>query len=175
MKRLILAVCATVLLASCGKSTDDYVGYWRQQDIDRENIVEIKKENGNYFLTDISFLTGKPQATVLVERDGKLGIGTLFGEMPINLSDDKKEMYVDKSRYKKIDAGMKDKIAAHQEECKKLSQRYRDAEGKLPKFGFGKYAEERKAAVDLADKVRAECSCLEKDIKCNGKPYLQKP
>lgn len=71
MKRLILAVCATVLLASCGKSTDDYVGYWRQQDIDRENIVEIKKENGNYFLTDISFLTGKPQATVLVERDGK--------------------------------------------------------------------------------------------------------
>ena len=50
MKRLILAVCATVLLASCGKSTDDYVGYWRQQDIDRENIVEIKRKTATIFL-----------------------------------------------------------------------------------------------------------------------------
>ena len=43
---LITAVC---LLAACGKSADDYVGYWREQDDKIEEVMEIKHENGNYF------------------------------------------------------------------------------------------------------------------------------
>ena len=38
---------------ACGRGADDYVGYWHEQQDKGEEILEIKKEDGNYFAEEL--------------------------------------------------------------------------------------------------------------------------
>lgn len=164
LKRLAL-ITAVCLLAACGKSADDYVGYWREQDDKIEEVMEIKHENGNYFgrnLMGIDDSLGMAwKAVVLDEKDGVLSVHGV----PFKLSDDGKSMYIGDRSYTKIDAEFKDKIAAHQPLCEKLWDEFLAARDALP------YDRERDAKRDALEKeYKAKYAELEKEIRCNRKP-----
>ena len=92
LKRLAL-ITAVCLLAACGKSADDYVGYWREQNNRVEEVMEIKHENGNYFGNNLMGINNSlgmaRKAVVLDEKDGVLSVQGV----PFKLSDDGKSMY----------------------------------------------------------------------------------
>ena len=114
MKQMLLAVGVAAVLAGCGKDAGGYEGYWREKSDKKEGMIAIKKEKGNYFLNKIHVVTGEEESLLLSEKDGALSINTGIGEIPIKLSDDGKELYVERRQYVKTDAAMKDKIIAHQ-------------------------------------------------------------
>ena len=169
LKRLVL-VTAVCLLAACGKSADDYVGYWREQRDRGEEILEIKKENGNYFAQELinqtNFFGSRKNAVVLTEKDGKLSINSGMGEMVLNLSDDGKTLYVGDQSYVKVDAGFKDKIEAHEQDCRKLSEEYKTEHNKLS-YGDREYAAK---SEEINQRFKAEFVKLENEIRCNSKP-----
>ena len=93
LKRLTL-ITTVCLLAACGKSADDYVGYWREQSDRIEEVMEIKHENGNYFGNNLMGINNSlgmaRKAVVLDEKDGVLSVQGV----PFKLSDDGKSMYI---------------------------------------------------------------------------------
>lgn len=119
MKQMLLAVGVAAVLAGCGKDAGSYEGYWREKSDKKEGMIVVKKEKGNYFLNKINVVTGKEESMLLSEKDGALSINTGIGEIPIKLSDDGKELYVERRQYVKTDAAMKDKIIAHQKSADK--------------------------------------------------------
>ena len=74
-------------------------------------------------------VTGEEESLLLSEKDGALSINTGIGEIPIKLSDDGKELYVERRQYVKTDAAMKDKIIVHQKKCGQTIQAYLDTKG----------------------------------------------
>lgn len=158
MKQMLLAVGVVAVLAGCGKDAGGYEGYWREKSDKKEGMIAVKKEKGNYFLNKIHVVTGK---------DGALSINTGIGEIPIKLSDDGKELYVERRQYVKTDAAMKDKIIAHQKKCGQTAQAYRDARNALPSNQT--YQQHLAAIEQLKRRFEAEFDELEKEIKCNGR------
>ena len=161
LKRLTL-ITAVCLLAACGKSADDYVGYWREQNNRVEEVMEIKHENGNYFgknLMGINNSLGMARkAVVLDEKDGVLSVQGV----PFKLSDDGKSMYIGDRSYTKIDAEFKDKIMAHQSECQKLRDEFSAAQDPLP---YDREGNEKRNA--LQKEYEAKYAELSKEIRCN--------
>lgn len=104
---------------------------------------------------------------LLSEKDGELSINTGIGEIPIKLSDDGKELYVERRQYVKTDAAMKDKIIAHQKKCGQTAQAYLDARNALPSNQT--YQQHQAAIEQLKRRFEAEFDELEKEIKCNGR------
>ena len=155
MKQMLLAVGVAAVLAGCGKDAGGYEGYWREKSDKKEGMIAIKKEKGNYFLNKMS------------EKDGALSINTGIGEIPIKLSDDGKELYVERRQYVKTDAAMKDKIIAHQKKCGQTIQAYLDARKALPSNQT--YQQHQAALKQLKQQFEAEFDELEKEIKCNGR------
>ncbi len=170
MKQMLWAVGVAAVLAGCGKDAGGYEGYWREKSDKKEGMIAVKKEKGNYFLNKINVFTGKEESMLLSEKDGALSINTGIGEIPIKLSDDGKELYVERRQYVKTDAAMKDKIIDHQKKCGQTEQAYRDARNALPS---NQTYQQRQAAIEqLKRRFEAEFDELEKKIKCNGKPTL---
>lgn len=168
MKQMLLVVGVAAVLAGCGKDAGGYEGYWREKSDKKEGVIAVKKEKGNYFLNKINVFTGKEESLLLSEKDGALSINTGIGEIPIKLSDDGKELYVERRQYVKTDAAMKDKIIAHQKKCGQTEQAYRDARNALPS---NQTYQQRQAAIEqLKRRFEAEFDELEKEIKCNGRP-----
>lgn len=168
MKQMLLAVGVAAVLAGCGKDAGSYEGYWREKSDKKEGMIAVKKEKGNYFLNKINVVTGKEESMLLSEKDGALSINTGIGEIPIKLSDDGKELYVERRQYVKTDAAMKDKIIAHQKKCGQTVQAYLDAQKALPS---NQTYQQRQAAIEqLKRRFEAEFDELEKEIKCNGRP-----
>ena len=169
LKRLAL-ITAVCLLAACGKSADDYVGYWREQQDRGEEILEIKKENGNYFAQELinqtDFFGSRKNAIVLTEKDSKLSINSGMGEMVFNLSDDRKTLYVGNQSYIKVDAGFKDKIEAHEQDCRKLTEGYISERNKL-NIGDREYTAK---SEEINQRFKTEFANLEQEIRCNTKP-----
>lgn len=128
---------------------------------------DCRQKKSNYFLNKINVFTGKEESLLLSEKDGALSINTGIGEIPIKLSDDGKELYVERRRYVKTDAAMKDKIIAHQKKCGQTAQAYLDARNALPS---NQTYQQRQAAIEqLKRRFEAEFDELEKEIKCNGR------
>lgn len=98
MKQMLLAVGVAAVLAGCGKDAGGYEGYWREKSDKKEGVIAVKKKV-NYFLNKINVFTGKEESLLLSEKDGALSINTGIGEIPIKLSDDGKELYVERRRY----------------------------------------------------------------------------
>ena len=170
MKQMLLVVGVAAVLAGCGKDVGGYEGYWREKSDKKEGMIAIKKEKGNYFLNKIHVVTGEEESLLLSEKDGALSINTGIGEIPIKLSDDGKELYVERRQYVKTDAAMKDKIIAHQKKCRQTAQAYLDARKALPSNQT--YQQYQAAIKQLEQRFEAEFDELEKEIKCNGKPTL---
>jgi len=147
MKRLVFPALALMLLAACGKGADNYVGYW-QKDGNMPTVLEIRKEGGNYFATEI--LKEGAQSELLTEKDGQL-MFNILGDVPIRLSDDGNSLYFEKESYRRIDDAAKDKLVAHEEACRKLYAERKDSAGK---------PELRKQIVARLDELEKEGRCL---------------
>lgn len=173
MKPFILSALI-LMLAACGKSgAERYVGYWQEQDDKRIVISEIKQENGNYFAVDNIVAQGKnaEKQIVLSEKEGELVLNSGVGDVPLKLSDDGKSMFVGKKSFTKIDAATKDKIVAHEEKCRQLSDEFAAAEKALP----GTMSNEYKAAEEaLQQKYFPQFEQLEQEMPCNELPVVYK-
>ncbi|CDT25444.1 conserved hypothetical protein [Clostridioides difficile] len=114
---MLLAVGVVAVLAGCGKDARRLRGLLARKIGQKRGYDCRQKRKGNYFLNKINVFTGKEESMLLSEKDGALSINTGIGEIPIKLSDDGKELYVERRQYVKTDAAMKDKIIAHQKKC----------------------------------------------------------
>ena len=184
MKRTALTVLV-LMLAACGKGgADRYVGYWQQQGIDRSIVAEIKKENGNYFVVSDLAAGGRlaTEQQVLSEKDGELVVNTGMGDWPLKLSDDGDTMFFSKGTFRRIDAAAKDKIVAHEEQCRSLKAafqtEYNGKRDQMTNAGISFTTEEYKQGMaEVERKYAAQFVELQKDGKCNHVPrfpYLDK-
>ena len=169
LNRLVL-ITAVCLLAACGKSADDYVGYWREQQDRGEEILEIKKENGNYFAEElihtINFWGQRKKPIVLDEKDGIL----LAEGVAFKLSEDGKTLYSGERSYVRIDAGLKEKIMAHEPACEKLSEEYKAARDALWEKRREIEIPLQEGQKQLEQQYQAKFTELQKEIRCNGTP-----
>lgn len=184
MKRTALTVLV-LMLAACGKGgADRYIGYWQQQGIDRSIVSEIKKENGNYFVVPDLAAGGRlaTEQRVLSEKDGELVVNTGVGDLPLKLSDDGDTMFLSKGTFRRIDAAAKDKIVAHEEQCRSLNDafqaEYKGKRNQMTNAGVSVTTEEYKQGMaEVERKYAAQFAELQKDGKCNHEPrfsYLDK-
>lgn len=184
MKRTALTVLV-LMLAACGKGgADRYVGYWQQQDVNKSIITEIKKENGNYFVVSDLVAGGRlaTEQQVLSEKDGELVVNTGMGDWPLKLSDDGDTMFFSKGTFRRIDAAAKDKIVAHEEQCRSLKAafqaEYNGKRNQMTNAGLSFTTEEYKQGMaEVERKYDAQFAELQKDGKCNfvpSFPYLDK-
>ena len=184
MKRTALTVLV-LMLAACGKGgADRYVGYWQLQDSDKSVVTEIKKENGNYFAVENIAGRGKHAAEqrVLSEKDGELVVNTGMGDLPFKLSEDGDTMFFGKGTFRRIDAAAKDKIVAHEEQCRSLNDAFQAEYGgkrnQMTNAGVSVTTEEYKQGMaEVERKYAAQFAELQKDGKCNFVPrfsYLDK-
>ena len=177
MKRTALTVLV-LMLAACGKGgADRYVGYWQQQDVNKSIITEIKKENGNYFVVSDLVAGGRlaTEQQVLSEKDGELVVNTGMGDWPLKLSDDGDTMFFSKGTFRRIDAAAKDKIVAHEEQCRSLKAAYESewlAKHKpMINANISMASQEYKQAMaEVERKYAAQFDELQKDGKCNHRP-----
>ncbi|MDO4794346.1 MAG: hypothetical protein Q4A28_00170 [Brachymonas sp.] len=168
MRHLILSAVVLMLVA-CGKTgSKAYLGYWQEQDSERVAVMEIKQKEGNYFFEhDIVSDDGKPY--VLSEKDGQLGIDTGLGVMSFKLSEDGNSLFFEDRSYRKIDETTKNQLLAQQESCRKLSEEYAASHKNLPPlFPSGPYD---KAKTELVQRFSEQFAILEKNGKCNSKPF----
>ena len=182
MKRTALTVLV-LMLAACGKGgADRYIGYWQQQGIDRSIVAEIKKENGNYFVVSDLVAGGRlaTEQQVLSEKDGELVVNTGVGDLPLKLSDDGDTMFFSKGTFRRIDAAAKDKIVAHEEQCRSLNAAFqtefmeKDKQLYVADAGLSEY---KQGLAEIERKYAAQFAELQKDGKCNFVPifrYLDK-
>ena len=172
MKKIALSALVLVTLASCGKGgAERYVGYWQEKDDKYVRIVEIKKEDGQYFLDDDILSKGKDKSYLLTEKDGELVHNNGLTDVPLKLSDDGNSLFVSKNSYQKIDAASKDKLVAHEESCRKLTDEYL-AENAQASSGKSVLSDEYKAAkAAITQKYKAQFAELQKESKCNNVPY----
>ena len=181
MKRTALTVLV-LMLAACGKGgADRYVGYWQLQDSDKLVVTEIKKENGNYFAVENIAGRGKraAQQRVLSEKDGELVVNTGMGDLPLKLSDDGNTLFLGKGTLRRIDAATKDKIVAHEEQCRSLNSAFQtEFTGKSKQMAnTGGFSEYKQGMAEVERKYAAQFAELQKDGKCNFVPrfsYLDK-
>ena len=163
------------MLVACGKGgADRYIGYWQQQGIDRSIVTEIKKENGNYFAVQNIAGSGKraAQQHVLSEKDGELVVNTGVGDLPLKLSDDGDTMFFRKGTFRRIDAAAKDKIVAHEEQCRSLNDafqaEYKGKHNQMTNARVSVITEEYKQGMaEVERKYAAQFAELQKDGKCN--------
>ena len=169
LKYLALPILALTLTA-CGRGADDYVGYWREQQDKGEEILEIKKEDGNYFAEELinktDFFGLQKKAVVLNEKDGKLSMNADMGEIVLNLSDDGKTLYMANQSYTKVGTDFKEKVLAHEQDCRKLSEEYKTELNQLS-WGDPEYKVKNK---ELSQKFKTRFAELEKEVRCNSKP-----
>ena len=163
------------MLAACGKGgADRYVGYWQLQDPDKSVVTEIKKENGNYFVMG-DLVAGGGRATeqqVLSEKGGELVVNTGVGDLPLKLSDDGDTMFFRKGTFRRIDAAAKDKIVAHEEQCRSLNDafqaEYKGKHNQMTNARVSVITEEYKQGMaEVERKYAAQFAELQKDGKCN--------
>ena len=184
MKRTALTVLV-LILAACGKGgADRYVGYWQLQDSNKSVVTEIKKENGNYFVVSDLAAGGRlaTEQQVLSEKDGELVVNTGVGDLPLKLSDDGDTMFFSKGTFRRIDAAAKDKIVAHEEQCRSLKAafqaEYNGKRNQMTNAGLSFTTEEYKQGMaEVERKYDAQFAELQKDGKCNfvpSFPYLDK-
>ena len=177
MKRTALTVLV-LMLEACGKGgADRYVGYWQLQDSDKSVVTEIKKENGNYFAVENIAGSGNraAQQRVLSEKDGELVVNTGVGDLPLKLSDDGDTMFLSKGTFRRIDAAAKDKIVAHEEKCRSLSEafqaEYKGKRNQMDKARLSSISQEyRQVVAEVERKYAAQFAELQKDGKCNFVP-----
>lgn len=173
------------MLAACGKGgADRYVGYWQLQDSNKSVVTEIKKENGNYFVVSDLAAGGRlaTEQQVLSEKDGELVVNTGVGDLPLKLSDDGDTMFFSKGTFRRIDAAAKDKIVAHEEQCRSLKAafqaEYNGKRNQMTNAGLSFTTEEYKQGMaEVERKYDAQFAELQKDGKCNfvpSFPYLDK-
>lgn len=173
MKKLI-SPALLLMLAACGKDgAERYVGYWQEKNDKHAVVSEIKQENGNYFAVANVIDTGKnaEKQIVLSEKEGELVVNYGVADMPLKLSDDGKSMFMGKKSFQKIDAATKDKIMAHEERCRQLTNEFQAAEKQLPKTADNEY---RIAKDALKQKYFPQFEQLEQEIPCNTLPVRYK-
>ena len=179
MKRTALTVLV-LMLAACGKGgADRYVGYWRLQDSNKSVVTEIRKENGNYFALENIAGRGKhaAQQRVLSEKDGELVVNTGMGDLPLKLSEDGNTLFLGKGTLRRIDAAAKDKIVAHEEQCRSLNDafqaEYKGKRDQMTNAGVSVTTEEYKQGMaEVERKYAAQFAELQKDGKCNHEPHF---
>ena len=163
------------MLAACGKGgADRYVGYWQLQDSNKSVVTEIKKENGNYFA--VENIAGRDkhaaQQRELSEKDGELVVNTGMGDLPLKLSEDGNTLFLGKGTLRRIDAAAKDKIVAHEEQCRSLNDafqaEYKGKHNQMTNARVSVITEEYKQGMaEVERKYAAQFAELQKDGKCN--------
>lgn len=142
MKRITLSLLV-LLLAACGKNTDDYVGVWQRDEDDKLlRFIEIKKESDNYL-----FLQGKKQFS-LSENNGELILNTGFGEIPFQLSEDRKTLLANL-----FQGGSNRFLKVEDEPCKQLAIELQTFDG--VSLMFDKESRAKRDAI--SEKYLAQC------------------
>ncbi|EGC17510.1 hypothetical protein HMPREF9098_0836 [Kingella denitrificans ATCC 33394] len=151
MKKIALSVMVLMLAACGGKSADDYVGTWQRDEHKWLQFIEIKKDNGNYTMTQKG--SSDVQTQVLSEKDGELSLNIGMGDMPLKLSDDKKTLLVN------LYAGGSNSFRKVEDEsCKNLLNEYQSGLENMPRDIFSEDYKTASANLkSLQEKYRSQC------------------
>lgn len=153
------------LSACSGKSSDDYIGYWQENNDKKLVVMEIKQDNGNYFaIGNILHQRSVDKPILLTKQDdGKLLMSGM-AQLPLALSDDKKTLYIHNDSFKKIDTATKDKLLAHQQACDNLAEQYKQERDAIK----GENYEETKAKrQELVQQYKAKQEQLRQTAPCS--------
>lgn len=150
MKKIALSVMVLMLAACGGKSADDYVGTWQRDEHKWLQFIEIKKDNGNYTMTQKG--SSDVQTQVLSEKDGELSLNIGMGDMPLKLSDDKKTLLVN------LYAGGSNSFRKVEDEsCKNLLNEYQSGLENMPRVFSADYKAASANLKSLQEKYRSQC------------------
>ncbi len=151
MKQIALSVMVLMLAACGGKSADDYVGTWQRDEHKWLQFIEIKKDGGNYTMTQKGRRDVKTK--VLSEKGGELSLNIGMGDMPLKLSDDKKTLLANlyaggSNSFRKVEDAS----------CKSLLDEYQSGLEKLPTSINSDYETASANLKSLETKYRNQCN-----------------
>ena len=177
MKFMYHILILALLLTGCSRAGfDDYVGYWKQDDKDLPHIVNITKDNDNYFFADNilrekDFFGNKSKAIVLHKSDEQLVLQNGFGSLNMALSNSGKTLHVADKKFTRITLEqveeLKNELLTKQEKkaeayqlCQDLKKQYNSESSEIIKLTQDREEREKKSS-DLLSRYKEKANTIQ--------------
>ena len=178
IKLLIASILSIFLLGCSGDPYEKYLGYWKKNDTEYHQVLQISKDGETYLLNDnvfqeTNFAGNKKKPSVLKKSENQLSIENGFGGVTLGISKDSKTLHAANMEYTKISPSefetIKSEVEAERKQneqnkvlCKTLNDEYSAATKEVDSsdLDLTEKGQKRKNVVDsFKEKAKAIPKC----------------